>query len=250
MRIMLTRMQRALVSAMAVGFTMTAQAAIVTLDGNGFIAKYDDTQSGLSLYGTPTLSGDGKTILFTPTTFSALSSGTQGLVTTTGTVVFDIFADNGLKVSTLQVFEAGDYQVIRQNGANPAPAVNIFGEARITNLFNGTATAIGSLAPSNLGVVCVTLACSATDWTASANVLTPAGWNQSSGTRFLLQNTLQAQSFAVGDSAFIQKKQSSTTIGITVDTTPVPLPATLPLLLSGLGAMGAVGRRRRSKRVS
>lgn len=234
-----------LVAALYVG---PASAAIVTLDGNGFIAKYDDAQPGLALYGTPTLSGDGKTILFTPTTFSALSSGTQGIVTTSGTVVFDMFADSGLKLSTLQVFEAGDYQVIRQNGANPAPAVNIFGEARLTNLFNGTATAIGSLTPTNLGTVCLTLACTATDWTASANVVTPGGWNQSSGTRFLLQNTLQAQSFNAGDSAFIQKKQSSTTIGITVDTTPVPLPAALPLMLSGLGAMGVFGRRRRSSR--
>ena len=41
----------------------SASAAIVTLDGNGFIAKYDD--AALGLYGTPTLSGDGKTILRT-----------------------------------------------------------------------------------------------------------------------------------------------------------------------------------------
>lgn len=225
--------------------SLPAAAAIVTLDGNGFTAKYDDTQAGLSLYGTPTLSGDGKTILFTPTTFSAQSSGTQGIVSTTGTVVFDIFADNGLKVTDTKVFEAGDYQVIRQNGANPAPAVNVFGEARVTNLFNGVATVVGSLVPTNLGAVCLTLACTATDWTASSTIATPTGWNQTSGQRFLLQNTLQAQSFNVGDSAFIQKKQSSTTIGITVDTTPVPLPAALPLLLSSFGAIGAFTRRRR-----
>ncbi len=232
-----------------------AQAAIVTLSGTGFDVQYDDTLLGL--FGTPTLSGNGQTIIFTPTQFSAFSLGAQGTVFKNDTVVFDLIPRGGNRVAQVTVLEAGDYKIVDRNATGIDPTVDVSGEIRLTNLFDGVSFAQSTLIKNApLNVVCPNSSCAPTPWTAAATVFAPVSWSDGTSpssptigaptVRFLLEDLLTAESFVIGDSAFIQKKQASSTISINVDIDnidPVPVPPALPLLGTALVAM--LGLRRR-----
>jgi hypothetical protein len=235
--------------------SVPAHAAVITLNGSDFDVRYDDTLVGL--FGQPTLSGNGRTIVFTPTGFSAQSTGTTGTVFRNDSVTFDLLPRAGKRVATVQVLEAGDYKVVKRSTSPLDPAVDVSGEIRLTNLFDGVSFVNGQLVKSApLNVVCPTSSCATTPWTAAAILAAPLSWSDGSSPaspdlgapiiRFFLEDLLTAESFAIGDSAFIQKKQVSNTITIDVDIdqVPVPLPAALPLLISALGGMVTVARRR------
>jgi len=250
-------MIRAACCALSLASATTTQAALVTLDGDGFSVRYDDATIGA--FGAPTLAGDRKTILFSPSRFEVHSSGTQGLVDGRAAIAFDIVPVAGKRLNWVNVIEAGDYRVVDRNpGLDPSPAVDVRGSVRLTNLYDGVSSVQKNLAKgSPLDTVCPDVSCAWSLWSAGARIWAPASWSNGtlglsppSGTtplRFVLEDELIAESFAIGDSAVIQKKQASNTItiGVNLNTvvTPVPLPGTLALLLSALG--GVVARRRR-----
>lgn len=239
----------------------TAQAALITLDGNGFDVVYDDQLLGL--FGAPTLSGSGLTIIFTPTNFKAESTGTQGTIFQNQSVTFDLIPDATKRVSKVKTTERGDYKIVDANPGSPTvqnPAVDVSGEIRLTNLWDGVSQEQSNLVKAApLNVVCPDITCAPTQWAASASVTAPISWSDgldldvspptgAPTVRFFLQDFLTAQSFLSGDSAFIQKKLASSTITIDVDIdpiAPVPVPAALPLLASALGGLMTLGRRRR-----
>jgi len=250
------RLLRAAICTLSLASAST-QAALVSLAGDGFSVLYDDATSGA--FGAPTLAGDRKTILFSPNRFEVHSSGTQGLSTGRAAITFDIVPVAGKRLNWVNVIEAGDYRVVDRNpDLDPSPGVDVRGTVQLTNLYDGVSSVQKNLAKASpLDTVCPDISCIWSSWSANARIWAPASW--SNGTpglssppgptplRFALEDELSAQSFALGDSAVIQKKQASNTITIGVNlnavVTPVPLPGTLALLLPALGGLAA--RRRR-----
>lgn len=215
-----------------------AIAATVQLNGAGFVALYDDSQMS-NLFGTPTLSGDGKTILFSPLSFLAQSTGDQGTVITQSNVQIDIIPDAGRRLSGISLIENGDYLLTDRNigGLNVAPVANVTGELRLTNLQTGVDFVTNNFSSGDLPVI---NASEPDQWTISETLSTPLGWG-STRIRVRLQDRLTAESFETGDYAFVQKKHASQTVGLTPAF--VPLPPSVWLLGSGLIGMAGISRR-------
>jgi hypothetical protein len=219
-----------------------ASAALVTLNGNGFTAVYDSALTGL--FGTPTLSGDGKTILFSPLNFVASSTG-QGTVFTTSNVQFDITPAANFSMNGVSLVENGDYRLVDRAGNGPlAPSVDASGELRLTNLWNGVDVVTTNFSAGALTNVCATSAgCGFSPWSASAFLNTPSDWADA-GVRVRIQNYLTAEAFYAGDFATIEKKQASASLEITPFTTAVvPVPGAVWLFGSALA--GFIGLRRK-----
>jgi hypothetical protein len=231
-------------------FGGNASAAPVVLDGDGFSAIYDDAI--VSLFGTPTLSGDGKTILFSPLSFKATASGTQGAVFANSNTQFDIILDNNQKLTGVSLIENGDYRLVNRDG-DPAPAVDVSGELRLTNLYTGTDTNIVNFTAGTLSTVCTSLnGCGLTPWATTASIGAPDAWVDNLGNpvdvRVRLQNDLTAESYQVRDIAEIEKKHASQTVAITphLDTV-VPVPGAVWLFGSAMA--GFIGLRRKQQTV-
>ena len=223
-------------------------ASIVTLSGSGFQARYDDALLGL--FGTPALSGDGRTILFTPISFSATATGNPGASNygtqyLSSSIYLDILPINGVRLSSVSVVESGDYRVVNRPNtpASNDPGVEVFGQLRATNLINGTDVLTSNLAHGALDQACATIVCAVSNWSATASVATPNAWGVGP-VRLYLENVIVAESFGLADSSFIEKKN----VALTFVTAPsaVPLPATMPMLLVGLAGLASLARRRRA----
>lgn len=224
-----------------------ASAALVTLNGNGFNATYDT--ANLGLFGTPTLSGDGKTILFSPLGFNAISTGAQNTVTVTSSVLIDIVPDANFRLTSVSLTENGSYRMVDRAGNGPlAPSVDLFGELRLTNLDDGISSTSTNFSAGQLANTCAASnPCVLSSWTAFATANTPAAWGNAD-VRVLIQNTLTAESFYTGDSALIEKKQSSQSLAFTPfveDVNPVPVPGAVWLFGSALA--GLIGLRRNAR---
>ncbi|CAD6877683.1 hypothetical protein [Methylomonas albis] len=223
-----------------------ASAALISLDGDGFTAIYDDT--ALGLFGTPTLSGDGKSVLFSPLNFKAQSTGNVGTVFANSNVQFDIKTDSGLSLSGVNLVENGDYRLINRSGSvGLAPAVDASGQLRLTNLWNGIDYIASGFSAGLLTNTCSTSSnCPLSVWSASATLSTPTVWGNAD-VRVRIQNDLTAESFIAGDSALIEKKQSTQSLVFTPfiegGTTAVPVPGAAWLFGSAL--VGLMGLRRK-----
>lgn len=209
-----------------------ALAALVTLNGNGFDLTYDDATTGL--FGAPSLSGDGRTIIFSPSLFVAESLDSQGTRTTNSTVHMTLRPDAGLSIGLLELTERGDYELIRSGeGNNPGPSVSATGQLRALNLSSG-----GAEITDNLTITSgpFTTVGSNVDWEGEASLdpsLFPQQFGPGALLRLTLENRLTARSFNLGDSAFIEKKTGLVGIDVNV----IPLPGALALMLSALGVL-------------
>ncbi|QSB01939.1 hypothetical protein JWZ98_02975 [Methylomonas sp. EFPC1] len=227
-------------------FSGSASAALISLDGNGFTAIYDDTNLGL--FGAPTLSGDGNSVLFSPLNFKAQATGTQGTVFTNSNVQFDIRPDANLSLSGVSLVENGDYRLVNRSGSiTLAPSVDASGQLRLTNLWNGVDHIATNFSAGPLTDSCATSSgCPLSTWSASATLNTPVAWGNAD-VRVRIQNDLTAESFNVGDSALIEKKQSSQSLVFTPfvegGSTAVPVPGAVWLFGSALA--GLIGLRRK-----
>jgi hypothetical protein len=233
---------------LGIAATANVSAALVALDGDGFTAVYDDSIS--SLFGNPTLSGDGKTILFSPTAFTA-SAGGVNTQFTTSSVNVDIIPDAGFRLNGVDLLENGDYRLVKRSIGGIDPSVSAFGELRLTNLQTAVDFVTNNFTAGNLTAICPNAGCAATQWSASAELLSPEAWEDVS-VRVRLENTLVAESFAIGDSAFIEKKHATQTIGITPffdDGNPVPVPGAVWLFGSAFMGLLASTRNRCKKYV-
>lgn len=223
-----------------------ASAALITLDGNGFTAIYDNAQVGL--FGAPTLSGDGNSVLFSPLNFKAESTGAQGTIFSNSNVQFDIRPDANSSLLGVNLVENGDYRLInRNNSVIFGPSVSATGQLRITNLWNGVDVVTTNFSAGALSATCTTSNdCDLTSWSAAANLTAPVSWGNAD-IRVRIQNDLTAESFLVGDSAMIEKKQSTQSVVLTPFMSAVPVPGTVWLFGSALA--GVIGLRRKQQSV-
>lgn len=231
-----------------------AHAVPVTLCGNTICYVYDNdplVNSGITLYGAPTLLGNSDTLKFAPTAFDADSDpGTPGIPTPTESAVFlfsSVYSLNGTdEVGTIQVSEDGDYQILGDASVaahlrvqvidivdNP-PATPGFPEQIVDNqLFSANAPTGLAFAPWSL-----------------ASMVSPATvfTDLASNVELSIQNTLQAFSGPGGGYSYIAKKLLLTVSASTPpDTTNIPVPAAAWLFASGLGAIGWFRRRQGSR---
>lgn len=209
-----------------------ANAANVTLDGGNFTISYDTAVIGL--FGAPTLLGS--SLVFAPggsPGFSAQSD--NGVKVTNSTFSFIITADPGYKLSSFNLFEGGDYQLIGDSSR-----VSVGGQLRVKPV--GGAVMTAAIAPSMPLTTHTSFEQFATtDWDASASI-NPTMVLSSAVVS--IENLLGARARLVEDGyAFIEKKNVE--LGFVL--TPIPEPGSYAMLLAGLGMLGVVARRR-SKR--
>ena len=232
----MTPVQRLLLGLFAAAAAVApAHATLVTLSGTSVDFLIDDAQPGLAIYGgLPTVAGD--SLLFFPTTFRAESLNGAGAVGANGTVSFEIRARNGgsVDLASVTVLEAGDYFITSGSGGS----VSAVAQLGATNLqatnpllsFVQDVQQTGTLTSGG-----------ANAWSLATNIDFTQAWAKPTDrVRLDLQNNLLATTVLNPSDAFIQKKFN----GLLVEVQVVPLPAALPLLLAGLGGLGALTRRR------
>ena len=209
----------------------TAQAAEVRLDGAGFDVIYDD--SLLGLFGTPSLLG--QSLIFTPTTFSALSTD-AGWAFTNATIGLTLVADDGFTLAGANLVERGDYLKF---GASST--VFVAGQTRSFDLRTPaveTTALISGAGPTALSVHDLPVI---TNWEASSSQ-TFAG--AATEVHYTIQNLLAANA-GVGGLAFIEKKYLALNVE-TLVVSAVPEANQYAMLLVGLGFIGGFYNRRRS----
>jgi hypothetical protein len=219
----------------------SASATLTSLNGDGFTATYDDANLGFFL--APTLSGDGKTILFSPLDYRLVSSGSSsssfGTQFATSSIQLDITPYQNQQMTGLSIIENGDYRLVDRNisAISSKPNVDVFGVVRLLNLSNNTDNIAYNFSTDIEWTACSSANCPAVQWAINEDFQTP-DWG-SVAVRLILENTLMAEAFEIGDFAFIEKKHASQTISIT----PMPLNnlAAVPLPMSGyLFAIGLI----------
>jgi hypothetical protein len=106
------RISAAVFSVLLLGsVSFTSQAASVTQCGPTICYTYDDAQSAVGLFGTPTLVGD--SLVFLPPDFRAESLNGAGTDIVSANFIFDeIYTISGTDIADLTVFESGDYETI------------------------------------------------------------------------------------------------------------------------------------------
>lgn len=230
----------ALVSLLLTGAPMVSHAMTLNC-GPNICYQYDETQAAAALFGQPTLIGD--SMRFLPPNFRTESNNILGLpLTTTASANFifnQVWAITpGAEIGTVQVTETGDYNISGDTGGNPdtvgvslwTMVANNASTEVVNNIVNFSAT--GNSAGTQI-------------WTLQGNSINPAIAFAASAHNVAIgvQNTLTATTDELGGDAWIQKK-FTVIVGTDVPP-PVPLPPALPLMLSGLGLLGAGIRRRR-----
>jgi len=214
-------------------FAATSNAAIVTVNGADVKFTYDNA----TLYGAGNVVGN--TIFFTPSAFKAEStngtSGTGGLVQTSESLGITVEALSGsLVMSAFQLVEDGDYK-LTGGGASVSAVGSLAIDSQTSTFSDSAAFNAGALTTSG----------GPTPWDAGATLFlsNTAGWNTDTKVLMTLNNTLSATSLAIGELALIEKKFSGTAIGLTIDMTPVPVPAAAWLFGSALGLLGWMRRK-------
>jgi len=210
-------------------FAATSNAAIVTVNGADVKFTYDNA----TLYGAGNVVGN--TIFFTPSAFKAESTNGAGLIQTSESLGITVEALSGnLVMSAFQLVEDGDYK-LTGGGAS----VNAVGSLAI----DSQTSAFSDSAAFSAGAL--TTPGGPTPWDAGATLFlsNTAGWNTDTKVLMTLNNTLSATSLINGELALIEKKFSGTAIGLTIDMTPVPVPAAAWLFGSALGLLGWMRRK-------
>lgn len=219
-------------SLFVVAVAAPAHATIVTLNGTTVDFLIDDAQSGLALYGgLPTVVAD--SLLFFPTTFRAQSNNGAGTVSTFATINFEVRSHNAATVDlgSIAVSEIGDYSITGAGGYVSAVA-----QLGATNL-----QALGPSFVQDIEQTGLLTATGAHPWSLETEIDFLLAWQRPTDrVRIDLQNNLAATSLLNPSESWIQKKFE----GLRVDVAVVPLPAGLPLLLSGLTGLVALMRRR------
>lgn len=196
------------------------QATMVTLSGNSVEYTFDDSQMGL--FGTPEIAGN--TLYFTPPpAFKATSNNGAGLVTTSETIGIKVSLKPGYSFSGLSLLISGDY-LLNGPGTNTA---DVGGSLTLTDSTHTQTIVLDSTSPLNVSGL------PTSNWEEIVTDLT--GWVPD--INLTLTSTLSASTSEFRGQAFVEQKYA----GITVST--VPEPATLTMMLLGLGLL-ILGRQR------
>ncbi len=203
-----------------------SNAAPVTLCGTSICYEYDDEQSGLSLFGTPTVVGD--SLRFLPTTFIASSVNVLDAALVSATFVIDrVYALSGAALATISVSEFGDYRT--RNDGGISASLFLLATSNSIAKFTDASNSVEVLSPSG-GLQLWNL--SATLQVANDFMDFPGAAND---VALVIQNTLEA--FGGGPS-FTQKK------AMFVNVAAVPIPATGFLLIPAFFALRQLARKR------
>ncbi len=212
-------------------FSSQCFSARVTIDGSlynsDFDLTYEDTDTGL--FGVPSLSNN--VIFFTPTGFSATSSNGAGAGFINSAIHLTLTPHEGRGFDAFELTERGDY-ILEGSGAG----VKVYGQIRarsIDNVLAESSVFVRTPEPLNQQGI--------NNWEAGALIDENAGdWLPSNtGVIFSIENILYAKTKYLNELAFIEKKFTA------VDVKVVPLPAALPLLLSGLLLLRLIFARHR-----
>jgi hypothetical protein len=211
------------------------QAAIITLPGATVDFTYDDTfnADALAKLGSPVVAGDD--LLFTPNGFRAESANGAGFASINATFVFDLWARPGFALGTVDMSESGDY-FLAGTGAQ------VFGLAQlqVVDLEHGGLPVAPVLTFTDL-----TLPGGAV-WSAAATVEVLGAFGAIGHARVTLENNLMAVTTEGASLAWIEKKGELGSVRVRVDTTVVPEPLSIALVLPAL--VGLAGLRRRAGR--
>jgi hypothetical protein len=210
----------------AIFVTQSVNAASVTQCGPTICYAYDDAQAAVGLYGTPTLIGD--SLRFLPQNFRAQSDDGAGLVATQASFFFDnVYSKSGEAIEKIMITEFGDYEIT--NGDRVSDELTL---DAVNNLGAGTASE-GELFAATGGTTGLQR------WQIE-NTLDVSSQFLSNDLNLTVTNLLEAQTDALGESAWIQKKLKIQAV------TAVPLPAGVWLMISALGALGGLARRNKA----
>lgn len=222
----------ALLAAM-LGMAGHAGAATTVLNGTNVRFEFDSALVGL--FGTPTVSGN--SLVFTPTSFSALSTNGQGIVQTKSTFNVKITGLDGYDITALTLSEGGDYYRIGNDAQ-----VAVGGQIRVLDLLSPLTPQLTDSIQADAPLTASTSLTnfSATNWQADAAVGLPGSWSEQ--LNLTVENILLASTSAAGSSAFIEKKLAIPSVVISA----VPEPHSWAMLLTGLGLLAGWARRRQA----
>jgi hypothetical protein len=148
-----------------------------------------------------------------------------------------VVAKSGYQFITVAVAEEGDYQV---NGLGAS--VISAGNLTVTDTNNAATTATTTMASSGLGMNNGLLQA----WSSIGQFdLSTQTWDNVTSINLSLTSILTASTSTLGEYAFIQNKFVGGGL-VTIETSPVPVPAAIWLFASGL--FGIIGLARRVNR--
>ncbi|ARN75614.1 VPLPA-CTERM sorting domain-containing protein [Oceanicoccus sagamiensis] len=205
-------------------------ASSVTLEGDNISYQYDamDNAYALQLFGTPTIVGDD--VRFLPPVFRAEALGAAGAELLTANFVFsDVFSHSGTAISSLQVFEFGDYEITNDGSVNADLMLTVSSNYSVLDYLSDSDSFDASGTSSGLQT-----------WSMNVSVDPSRDFfGQADHVAVSLQNTLMATTDEQGDAAWIQKK-----LVFTATASTVPVPASAWLFASALLGMAGIARRR------
>jgi len=207
-----------------------ANSAIVHAgSGNTVDFYYDDADQGTLDYGTLQITGD--TIFATPSFGVSAANGE-------GTNIFQnigsifVVAKDGYSFSSIDIVESGTYQTTGNGTVDLTGSLQII-DSDAPLLTNAT---------DFLGVSDLSLS-GLNSWQASLNYdLTTAMWDNTNSIQLTLTNTLFATSPDGGSTAIINQTLTGSSMGMSINT--IPVPAAVWLFGSGLIGLAGVARRR------
>ncbi len=223
-------MTKALTTITLLLLAATANAASVTVFGTDVKFTYDDA----TIYGGANVVGN--TIYFLPTSFTAESLDGTGPDITSAPIDITIEVTSaGLAIDTLLYLENGDYRL-----SGIGASGDVTGDLTIDSLTSAysdsSAFGTGALAATG-GTL--------TAWSASTslNLADTTGWDMDTKILASITNTLTTDTVSINEVAFIEKKFAGGAPGLTVDLTPVPVPAAAWLFGTALGLLGWMRRK-------
>ena len=230
---MKTTIMRAGVLAAALCTATTGQAAIITLSGDTVDFVFDDTQPGLSYYGSLNVVGD--SIFATPDSIiaQAANGGNDSLVVPA--TVVTVVAHAGYEFTSATVGIEGDYTVSGDGASVSISNTLVVSEAGAPG--NSVSPAMVNSGFGNTG--------GPYNWSSVGTAdLSTAMWDGVTSIELSLSSILTASTTSSGESAQIQEKFTASSV-VAIETSPVPVPAAVWLMGSGLLALFGVSARRR-----
>jgi hypothetical protein len=227
-------------------------AALITLAGGTFDVEYEQTQTSLALFGTPSVVGGN--ILFSANNFFAQSANGQGASSTAGSVTLYLVPHQNMQVSGLSLFAFGDYRLqgtssyVQVSGSLAADDDNSSDPLRAAS----RTLNITSPATQN-GQITSPLNNQNTNWQAYAGLHGNSNpWLLTSSRVAVTISSMLTAFTSSSDPdpkyAFIQEKlfvqQPAVSLTVSSDPMVVPIPPALLLLLGGGSLLGAVAVRR------
>jgi len=208
-----------------------SNAATVHLAGDTVDFYYDDSQSGMSAYGT--LSAVGNSIFAQSVNLSAdASNGSSTSTNALGTIT--IVAHTGYSFDFMQVAQFGDYSV-----SGSGASVNVSGTLFVEDSDNSSTLSVSTLSVTGLGLNDG----QTHEWQATSGFdLSTATWNNVNSIELSLDTLLSATTSTSGESAFTESKFVGGGM-VTIETSVVPVPAAIWLFGSGLLGLASIARR-------